>query len=68
MLFFFWGLAQYILNSGDPTAQAEGRNKMIWGIVALFVMAAIWGLVKFLGDNLGITQQGAPAVGPLIPR
>ncbi len=28
---------------------------MIWGIVALFVMVAVWGLVAFIGNALGIT-------------
>ena len=57
LLYFFWGLAQYILASGDAAKLEEGRNKMIWGIVALFVMASVWGLVAFIGDALGIGQS-----------
>jgi hypothetical protein len=68
LLYFFWGLAQYILSSGDPAKQEEGKNKMIWGIVALFVMAAVWGLVRFLGEAIGITQSPGPTVNPLIPK
>lgn len=68
LLFFFWGLAQYILNAGDEGKKEEGRNKMIWGIVALFVMASVWGLVRFLGDSVGITAGPAPVVAPLIPQ
>ncbi len=68
LLYFFWGLAQYILASGDPTAQESGRNKMIWGIVALFVMASVWGLVRFLGTAIGVNQDAAPSVNPIIPR
>ena len=68
VLYFFWGLAQYILNAGNEVAQTDGRSKMIWGIVALFVMASIWGLVRFLGTSLGINQDSAPVVNPLIPR
>lgn len=69
MLFFFWGLAQYILNSGDAAKQEEGRNKMIWGIVALFVMAAVWGLVRFLGSALDIDTGTGAGFSPtdLIP-
>ena len=69
LLFFFWGLAQYILNSGDEAAQGEGRRKMIWGVVALFVMSAVWGLVRFIGTTFGIdtsTQNvNTPGVGDL---
>ena len=41
---------------------------MIWGVVILFVMASVWGLVHFLGAALGVEQTSAPAVKPLIPR
>ncbi len=55
VLFFFWGVAQFILAAGNPTAKEKGRSVMVWGIIALFVMASVWGLVKFLGDALGIS-------------
>lgn len=54
LLLFFWGLAKFILKSGDPTAQTEGKNRMIWGIVALFVMVSVWGIVNFIQSNLGL--------------
>jgi hypothetical protein len=59
LLFFFWGLAKFILASGNEEAKAQGKNIMIWGILALFVMAAIWGIINFIGTALGIdrTQQ-----------
>ena len=56
LLAFFWGLARYIFNAGSDEAKKEGRNIMIWGIVALFVMVSVWGLVRFLGDALDIDQ------------
>ena len=70
MLYFFWGLAQYILASGDPEKREEGRNKMIWGIVALFVMAAVWGLVRFIGTAIGVTPGQGPGFSPgqLVPQ
>ena len=66
LLFFFWGLAMYIFGGAHEAEKA--KKTMIWGIVAIFVMAAVWGLVRFLGEALGINQDTAPAVGPLIPR
>ena len=45
LLFFFWGLAQFILKSGDAASHEEGKNKMVWGVIALFVMVSIWGIV-----------------------
>lgn len=64
VLFFFWGLALYVLAAGDSGKREEGRNKMIWGVIALFVIVSIWGIVGFLGGLLGIGQGGtAPVPG-----
>ena len=69
LLFFFWGLAKFILASGDEDAKDEGKRIMIWGVVALFVMASVWGLVALLGSFLGVDQgqalQNVPGVGGL---
>lgn len=58
LLGFFWGLAQYVFAAGDEGKQAEAKSHMIWGVVALFVMVSVWGLVRFVGESLNI-QQGA---------
>ena len=63
LLFFFWGLAQYILAAGSDEAKAQGKNMMIWGVIALFVMASVWGIVAFIGQALGI-QQGTDITVP----
>jgi len=60
LLYFFWGLAKYIRDTGE--GKEEGRMIMVWGVVALFVMSTIWGLVKFIGDNLGIQPQNSANV------
>lgn len=66
LLFFIWGLAQFILASGDPDAKETGKQRMIWGVVALFVIVAVWGIVGFIGEIFGIdtdaTAEEAPGV------
>lgn len=58
---FFWGLAKFILNAGDEGGREEGKEVMKWGIVALFVMISIWGIVIFLhNDFFGTTPSGLP--------
>jgi len=64
---FFYGLVMYIFGKEDDKAQA--KKTMIWGVVALFVMASVWGLVTFLGEAVGIGQAtGGPSVGNLLPK
>ncbi len=66
LLVFFWGLVKYMFAGEHEKEQA--KKTMLWGIVALFVMAAVWGLVRFLGSALGINEEAAPPVSPLIPQ
>ena len=67
LLYFIWGLAKFILKSGSPDARDEGRNKMIWGILALFVITSVWGIVGLLAKIFGVdgpNQQPAPEPVP----
>ncbi|MEX0652242.1 MAG: hypothetical protein WD509_02645 [Candidatus Paceibacterota bacterium] len=65
VLYFFWGLAQYVLSSGDEGKKAEGRNIMIYGIIALFVMVSVWGLIRLLQDTFNLNNT-TPTVPQLI--
>ena len=45
-----------------------GKQIMIWGIIALFVMVSVWGLVNVLSNTTGIGGAAAPTTIPtLIP-
>ena len=57
VLYFFWGLAQYVLYSADEAKKEEGRNIMIWGIVALFIMVSVWGVIRLLQQTFGVEDQ-----------
>lgn len=65
LLFFFWGVAKYIWADGEK--KEDGRKIMIWGIVALFVMSTVWGLVAFLQNELlggpGDSNMRIPTIG-----
>ncbi len=66
LLGFFYGLVKYIFGADEDKAGA--KKTMIYGVIALFVMASVWGLVRFIGTAVGVDQGSAPPVGPLIPR
>lgn len=66
MLFFVWNMSQVILNAADSKAKEDHRRKMIWGIVAMFVMFSLWGIIAWLGDNFEI-NAGGPGSGAFEP-
>lgn len=57
LLAFFYGVVKYVWSEGE--GKGEGKKIMVWGIVALFVMSAVWGLVAFIGEELGIDDYGS---------
>jgi heme/copper-type cytochrome/quinol oxidase subunit 2 len=57
LLYFFWGLAQYMLKVGDKTKQEEARNVMVWGVIIIFVMVSIWGLVGLLSATFNFNND-----------
>lgn len=67
LLAFFWGLITYIWKSGDAEAQEQGKNIMIAGIVGLFVMVSIWGIIGIIANTFGI-QTGGTVRPPTVSR
>jgi len=58
---FFYGLAIFLSNRESKTLNERGKNIMIWGTVALFVLVSIWGIIgvlqnTFVGNALRPTQ------------
>lgn len=51
---FIWGIIQYFLNPENEEKRTKGKEYLVWGIIGLFVMISIWGLVGVLSDTFGI--------------
>lgn len=56
LLIFLWGLAKYIFRSGDESRLEDAKRFMFWGIISLFVLFSIWGIVQFLQVTFGVRQ------------
>ncbi len=64
---FVWGVLRFfIINADEEAKRAQGKQFMIWGIIALAVMLSFWGLVGILGGtfNLFKLSNGLPHVCP----
>lgn len=59
LLAFFWGLVKYIFAAGEEDKKSEGIRLMIGGIIAIFVIVSVAGIVAWIGGNLGIGQGGS---------
>lgn len=68
LVFFFWGLVQYIRNpvGGGEGHGPDGRKTMVAGLVSLFIMVSVWGIVNLAQGALGV-QGNAPVTTPQVP-
>ena len=58
VLVFGWGIVKYLTAAGDATKVKDARVFLWWGIIGMFVLAAIFGIITFIGDQIGITPGG----------
>ena len=62
IVIFFWGLIKYLWSMDQENAH-EGIKIMFWGLIAIFVMVSIWGLIRLLQTTFavgGTTEITAP--------
>lgn len=60
---FFWGLVMYIWS------KKGGKDVMIAGLLGLFVMVSVWGIIRLAQSSLGISGSSQqPIVPPLVPQ
>ena len=60
-LVFIWGLIKFITNvQGDEKAVKEGKDLIVWGLAALFIMVSLWGILRIFYSDLGFTGFGLP--------
>lgn len=62
---FMFGIVKYIWKGDSEDARKSGRTLMLWGIIGLFVMFGVWGIVEILTNTFfpgtsGIPQFDAP--------
>lgn len=52
VVYFVFQVFRYAV-AGDEEAKAKAKTQMIWGIIGIFVMVSIWGLVAILQSTFG---------------
>lgn len=45
VLYFLWGVLQFIQNSTSDTERTKGINHMLWGVFGFFIMISVYGIM-----------------------
>jgi len=55
VVYFVYGIFMYVVAIDDEKKSAA-KDKIIYGIVGLFIMISVWGLVNILVRTFGLTN------------
>lgn len=52
VLIFVWGVIQMIMNADNEEARQKGQKHITWGLVGLFIMFSVYGILNLLASSL----------------
>ena len=53
VLILIYGIISYVIAGGDEEKQTKARSTIIYGVIGLFVIIAMWGLANILKNTFG---------------
>jgi hypothetical protein len=47
-VYFIWGVFLFVKNSADDADKGEGKKHMVYGIIGLFIMISVEGIIALI--------------------
>ncbi len=54
ILLFIWGAAGLIMYKDNPEKRAESQSHILWGVVGLFIMTGVYGIIRLIAGTIGV--------------
>ncbi len=51
---FLYGMTRYYI-AGTPQDRATGQRHMVWGLLGMFIMISVFGIMRLIIGTFGIT-------------
>ena len=52
-MYFFYGVAAYIWNPDNEEVREKGKIGMLYGLIGMFIMVAVFGILRFIISSTG---------------
>jgi hypothetical protein len=53
-LLFVWGILKFVSRSSNEEARDEGKSHMLYGLLGMFIMVSVYGIIRLLLNTFGI--------------
>lgn len=60
LLIFFYGIVQFISSETSDSKRDEGKKKIIYGLLGMFIMFSAYGIIRLILNTFGIPLPGWP--------
>ena len=57
LVFFIWGLINFIRGADNEEARSTGQKHMLWGIVGLFIMTSAYAIMCMIARTLSLPSS-----------
>lgn len=61
LAYFLYGVFQFISKSQEEEGKVDGRRHIMWGLIGMFIMVAVFWIMNLIINTLGIKyfKQGS---------
>lgn len=67
-LLFVWGIVQFLKSLNDGKVSQEGKNHMLYGVLGMFVMVSVFGIISLISNTFGLGINANGSYNPDMSR
>ena len=66
---FIYAVLSFFFSRDDEGSakHEESRKRVVWGVIAIFVIVSVWGFVSILQNIFGVSNNNNNVVLPTVP-
>jgi hypothetical protein len=68
LLYFLWGVFNFVKGSDADDTRETGKRHMIWGIFGMFIMISAYGILNFIIGSVGVDGQTQGEINQVLKR
>jgi len=53
LVYFLYGILEFLLSPGDETRKSAGKQHMFWGVLGLAIMISVYGIMNIICNTVG---------------
>lgn len=54
VVIFIYGIIEMMAGATNDKKREDGRRHLMWGIIGLFIMLGVWGIISIIKDSIAL--------------